>query len=400
MRLRLPTFLVLSSAATLSLASRGKGQHKAASCTLVASGGDDAPQFLSAVKSCTTVVIPKTTTLNINSRLNMTGLSNTHIDLAGTIKFSPDIPYWTGNGFFIPFQSQITFWLVGGKNIHLSGGGTLDGSGQVWYDAFASNSTLLRPIILTITQASDVVVENITMINSPEWHNLINESKNVVYRNIHINAASTSSHTAKNTDGWNIYRSDNVVITDSVINNGDDCVAFKPNATNILVANLNCTGSHGISVGSLGQYPGMFDIVENVIARNIRMSNAQNGARIKAWAGPNVGSGIVKNITFDGFIESKVDHPVIIDQCYMTNATACAQFPSNTFIQDIWFNNISGTGTSSTVAQLTCSPDGRCKNINVNNLHLAAPAGTAKYTCQNVVLSGNSASLFPNCTVT
>lgn len=74
----------------------------------------------------------------------------------------------------------------------------------------------------------------------------------------------------------------------------------------------------------------MFDIVENVLAksagfdtsyaradsfpRNIKMTSAQNGARIKAWAGPNVGSGIVKNITFENFVESKVDNPVVIDQ--------------------------------------------------------------------------------------
>lgn len=44
------------------------------------------------------------------------------------------------------------------------------------------------------------------------------------------------------------------------------------------------------------------------------MSNAQNGARIKCWAGANVGGGIVKNITFENFIESKVDNPVVIDQ--------------------------------------------------------------------------------------
>ncbi len=29
--------------------------------------------------------------------------------------------------------------------------------------------------------------------------------------------------------------------------------AFKPNTTNVLVSNLWCNGSHGISVGSLGQ---------------------------------------------------------------------------------------------------------------------------------------------------
>jgi galacturan 1,4-alpha-galacturonidase len=82
------------------------------------------------------------------------------------------------------------------------------------------------------------------MINGPEWHNLVrlfwfygaishspfqvNEGQNVVYNNIQINAGSTSKNTAKNTDGWNVYRSDNVTIMNSVIVNGDDCVAFKP----------------------------------------------------------------------------------------------------------------------------------------------------------------------------
>ena len=69
------------------------------------------------------------------------------------------------------------------------------------------------------------------------------ESNNVIYDNITITSKSTSDHEAKNTDGWDTYRSDNVVIQNSVINNGDDCVSFKPNSTNILVSNLDCTGS-------------------------------------------------------------------------------------------------------------------------------------------------------------
>ena len=88
------------------------------------------------------------------------------------------------------------------------------------------------------------------------------------------------------------------------------------------------------------------------------MSNAQNGARIKCWAGSNVGSGIVQNITFENFVEDAVDNPVVIDQvgfhidrgfplvwltygtcqCYMTDAAECATFPSNTLIQDVVFN--------------------------------------------------------------
>ena len=50
------------------------------------------------------------------------------------------------------------------------------------------------------------------------------------------------------------------------------------------------------------------------VVRNITMSNAQNGARIKAWAGPNGGGGIVKNVTFQDFFETNVDNPLIVDQ--------------------------------------------------------------------------------------
>lgn len=66
---------------------------------------------------------------------------------------------------------------------------------------------------------------------------------------------------------------------------------------------------------------------------DIIMRNAQNGVRIKSWAGQNVGSGLVKNIRKFTFInsreqstdkrltdysnwqESNVDNPIIVDSC-------------------------------------------------------------------------------------
>lgn len=95
-----------------------------------------------------------------------------------------------------------------------------------------------------------------------------------------------------------------------VTNATEDCVSFKPNSTNVLVQNLICNGSHGISVGSLGQYQGEVDIVEDIYVYNISMSNASDGARIKIWPGvpPNTtgsevggGEGWVRNVTYEKF---------------------------------------------------------------------------------------------------
>lgn len=113
---------------------------------------------------------------------------------------------------------------------------------------------------------------------------------------------------------------------------------MKPNSTNILIQNLRCNGTHGISVGSLGQYPDRIDIVENVLARNISLFNSSDGARIKVW--PDAyseksasltgggGSGLVRNITYDGLFLDNLDYGVEITQCYgQNNETECFKHP-------------------------------------------------------------------------
>jgi galacturan 1,4-alpha-galacturonidase len=117
-----------------------------------------------------------------------------------------------------------------------------------------------------------------------------------------------------------------------------DCVSFKPNSTNVVVQNLVCNGSHGISVGSLGQYKGETDIVENLYIYNISMSNASDGARIKVWPGVETafqsllngggGLGRVRNVTYDRFYHENNDNAITITQCYgQKNQTLCNEFP-------------------------------------------------------------------------
>lgn len=153
-----------------------------------------------------------------------------------------------------------------------------------------------------------------------------------------ITVGSTSANPAKNTDGWDTFRSDSIVIQNSVIHNGDDCVSFKPNSTNIVVQGLVCVGSHGISVGSLGQYVEEFDIVENIYVYNISMTNASDGARIKVWPGTDTpfqpglsgggGSGYVKNVTYDSMHNTNNDWAIELTQCYgQSNQTICNMYP-------------------------------------------------------------------------
>lgn len=68
----------------------------------------------------------------------------------------------------------------------------------------------------------------------------VNEGQDITFRNISISAVSTSKNAAKNTDGWDIFRSDNIVIADSNIDNGDDCVSFKPSMSKLTFVHDFC----------------------------------------------------------------------------------------------------------------------------------------------------------------
>lgn len=65
-------------------------------------------------------------------------------------------------------------------------------------------------------------------------------------------------------------------------------------------------------MGSIGQYPGVKDIIENAYIEKVIMLNAQNGARLKSWAGPNVGYGYIKNVTFKDFYVYNTDWPIVL----------------------------------------------------------------------------------------
>ncbi|KAK8102121.1 hypothetical protein PG984_015267 [Apiospora sp. TS-2023a] len=391
-----------------------QSQPRSKTCLIDSHGDgvtDDSPAILDAFNSCNDagrVVFTQNQTYVIGTAMDWTFLNHIDIDIQGKILFTDNTTYWQANSFKFGFQNVTSFFKLGGNDVWIYGGGTVDGNGQIWYDTHAKDIYTLRPVLFGIDGLHDSVISDLVLRYSPQYYHFVANSTNVVFNNIDIAGRSTSKHEAKNTDGWDTYRCDGVTIQNSVINNGDDCVAFKPNSTNILVQNLFCNGSHGISVGSLGQYTGTYDIVGDIWVGNVSMHNASDGARIKVW--PNTpsalsgdlqgggGDGRVRNITYSGMAIDNVDYAIEIDQCYgQKNLTLCLQYPSPLTISDIVFENFKGRTSKKyqpLIGALACSSDKACSNIRAENINVMSPNGTRDAYCLNM----NGTSLDVTCT--
>ncbi|KAG4216723.1 hypothetical protein PC116_g34796 [Phytophthora cactorum] len=64
-------------------------------------------------------------------------------------------------------------------------------------------------------------MSNLRMRNPPNWFNIIANSSDIIVSNMDLRAESLNGVKIANSDGWDTYRSDNVVIQDSFIRNTD-----------------------------------------------------------------------------------------------------------------------------------------------------------------------------------
>ncbi|GMM33476.1 hypothetical protein DASC09_008010 [Saccharomycopsis crataegensis] len=353
-------------------------------------GGDDVPEILKQANKCNGggALVFDTEDYLIKSPLNLTGFENLDIYIAGNISLYDDPDYWQDKLLLIEYQNSSTAITIGGTNVNLYGlpGHVIDGKGQNWWNKFNNkkNQNFYRPILLVFDGLVNGVVDGLNLLNSPNWFNLIANSSGVAYTNTNIDVYTVNDNDFYNTDGWDSYRTSNLIVENATINNGDDCFSFKPNSTNIILNNLYCNGSHGISVGSIGQYYGVTDIVENVIVNNVTMSNADYGARLKTWAGRPANSsktdaggglGYVRNVYFSDFTVENVGQSIYVTQCYSAGSLAtCYEYPSSLVMSNVFFTNFNGTtsGKYDEAGTMVCSSPSVCydfftKHIDVVN---------------------------------
>ncbi|MDZ7925393.1 MAG: glycoside hydrolase family 28 protein [Marinagarivorans sp.] len=287
---------------------------------------------------------------------------NLHIEKNATLNFIPDpqkylpavLTRW--EGLELMGYSPLIY-AYQQKNIAITGEGTLNGGGsdQLWWpwkgphnerhwdiipgqdqaparnklmaDAEAgvpvekrlyAEGAFLRPPFVQPYQCENVLIEGVTIKNSPFW--LLNPvlCKSVTVRNVNLD-----SH-GPNSDGCDPESCDHVLIENCTLNTGDDCIAIKSGrnadgrrinvpSQNIVIANCNMRDGHGgVVIGSeiSGGVNNVF--VENctmnspLLERAIRIkTNSIRGGLIEHIRIRNIEVGVVQNAFVINFFMKK-----------------------------------------------------------------------------------------------
>jgi polygalacturonase len=160
----------------------------------------------------------------------------------------------------------------------------------------------LRPQFIQPYRCKNVLIEGVTLKNSPMWQVHPVLCSNVTVHGMTITGASANRESAPNTDGCDPESCTDVLIKDCHFNTGDDCIAIKAGrnadgrrvnvpSQNIIIQGCRMQDGHGgVTIGS--EISGG---VRNVFAENCRMDSPHldNAVRIKNNA---MRGGILENI--------------------------------------------------------------------------------------------------------
>ncbi|KAL1610763.1 hypothetical protein SLS60_002433 [Paraconiothyrium brasiliense] len=395
--------------ATNASSFAGKSGGKSKVCTVAASGTnltDDAPAIRSAFSRCNHggSVVFNASTYYVNSVLNITGLDNVDVDIRGKLLWNTNISYWLNHSLPVGYQNQSTAFVLSGNNVRIDGhgSGNLDGNGDYWYQWIKKQPNTSnypgRPHQITFNGLTNSVIKGLSFFRSQMWTMSIINSHNSILEDILVNNTGNVV-SSSNTDGANTMFSSNITMKNWTVYNGDDSIAIKANSTNISILDSKFYNGLGIAIGSIGQYFGHFETIQNLRAENIQYVNTLHAFYVKTWTAdqngypPNGGGGgigfaedlYLKNLTVEGLRGAAF----AISQCTrFSGAPGVGNCTNSQFqIRDVGIDGMKGTSKSSRVASLQCSAEKPCTDITLENIDLKLSNGSAadSYLCGNVV---------------
>ncbi|KAI3975716.1 hypothetical protein MKX01_023142 [Papaver californicum] len=257
-------------------------------------------------------------------------------------------------------DNWIKFQYINGLKIF--SGGTFDGQGaSAWKYRKCTQNCRPLPVSIRFDSMTNGLAQQIRSINIKALHINVFGCKKLKIKFLKITAPDDNP----NTDGIHMGHSNEVTVYDSHISTCDDCISVSLGSFNTYIYKVVCGPGHGISVGSLGEYPNEEDVV-GLIA-------------------PSPPS-IANNFTFEHVIMDNVHNPIIIDQDYCPPGSCSHQSPSQVHIRDLSFKDIWGTSGIKLAVDLSYSSEVSCRNVKLENIHLTFK-GNSRYStssCSNV----------------
>ena len=220
--------------------------------------------------------------------------------------------------------SRTMIFAQGAKNIAVTGRGTLDGLAQYEFvemrgidpeiaveieiarkagvDMRRYYRTGMQTYMFILNNCYNILLSDITVINSPLWNIRLNDCNRVFIRGIYI---YSDLEKGVNADGIDICCTSNVTISDSVIVTGDDAIVLKTPerrgqdkvnpVENVVVTNCVLTSSSTpLMIGTE-----TFADIRHVIFSNCTIRNSNKGFGINVQDGATVSDIIFRNLTVE-----------------------------------------------------------------------------------------------------
>lgn len=350
-------------------------------------------------------------TLKSNSQL--------HLQKGCVIKFIDDEDLYT------PVYSRwegVRCWCMhpclyseNSHNVEISGEGTLDGSGQLWWKKLwdkksrdadpespmekrlaelnpdyrnqpggggGRKSQFLRPTLVQFNNCSDVRLSGVTLINSPCWTVQPTFSKNVVISEITIRNPFDSP----NTDAIDIDSCSDVKISGCRISVGDDGICLKSGSgrdgvecniptSDVLVEDCYVESAHGGVVIGSETAAG----IKNAEFRNCRFVGTDRGVRIKTRRGRG---GKIENIKISNIDVKGCLCPIAFNMYYCCGTNEQWPFDldarpvdsTTPAIENVIIENVKATECQSSAGFIAGLPESKIKNVTIRNcdIHVSA----------------------------
>jgi len=206
---------------------------------------------------------------------------------------------------------------AGLRNVAVIGRGTIDGRGARWWKMHRESALAApRPRLISLVDSTNVLIEGVTLTNSPTWTISPLRCENITVDKVTI----VNPPDSPNTDGINPDSCRNVHISNCHIDVGDDCVAIKSGieteapeqrapCENITITNCTMVHGHGgVVIGSE-----MSGSVRNVVISNCVFVGTDRGIRLKSRRGRG---GVVEDIRVTNVVMQDVLCPFTMNLYY------------------------------------------------------------------------------------